>query len=118
MRPAVKTALLDALSSGKYKKTKHKLRTIDDKFCVNGVLCDLAAKDGVAMKVATYGDPTDPDKPRLGYSYDGMGAFPPMAVMDWAGIELSDEWRLNRLARVNDRNDGWEPVIEQVKELF
>jgi hypothetical protein len=46
MKLEVKEKLINALRSGEYKQGYDELKQ-NDCFCINGVLCDLAAKDGV-----------------------------------------------------------------------
>jgi hypothetical protein len=46
MKLEVKEKLIKALRSGEYKQTTGQLKD-NDCFCVNGVLCDIAAKDGI-----------------------------------------------------------------------
>lgn len=116
MRPDVKTDWATALRSGKYKKTKHRLHAIDGRRCVNGVLCDLAVKAGVEMEIREFLD-LQTGKPQ-GYSYDAHGAFPPDAVIEWAGIDGKHEHLLNRLARHNDLGATFEELADEVEELF
>lgn len=59
MKPEIKKKWVDALRSGEYEQGKWKLTRIDDytdsigqgkeRFCVLGVLCDLAVKDGLSL---------------------------------------------------------------------
>lgn len=74
------TAWVRALRSGEYEQGQGQLRDLDDKFCCLGVLCDLAVKAGVDVKVQA-------DK--SSYSYDGHGDFPPPAVGDWIGVDVA-----------------------------
>lgn len=61
MKTEIKQKWVDALRSGEYKQGKWKLTRIDDytdimgqgkeRFCVLGVLCDIAVKDGMELPI-------------------------------------------------------------------
>jgi len=61
------------------------LRTLDDKYCCLGVLCELAVREGVI----------DPPLPGVqghftdAYYYDGNKNYVALAVRQWAGLEDS-----------------------------
>ena len=93
MDTAIKTKWLAALRSGEYKQARGSLEEVQDGescFCCLGVLCDLAAKEGIVVRAerdqghiidATYTSVVDPE--------DYSEAVLPKAVRDWAG--LSDD---------------------------
>jgi hypothetical protein len=116
MRPEIRARWTAALRSGEYEQGRQCLRS-DDEFCCLGVLCDLAAKDGVITPV----EQTDT------WIYDGYTDFLPEAVRDWAGIEhgnplvftggvpgtaglitLNDDYRWD-FDRIADAIDGVQP---------
>lgn len=74
---------VDALRSGDYHQTSGKLRSTDDRYCCLGVLCDVARKDGVKMKIELF----DYSGSTTGIAYDGYSTFPPPAVINWLGHE-------------------------------
>lgn len=61
MKTEIKQKWVDALRSGEYEQGKWKLTRIDDytdimgqgkeRFCVLGVLCDIAVKDGIELPI-------------------------------------------------------------------
>lgn len=91
MKEEIKTKWLTALRSGEYEQGKHRLVTKNYDtdtytYCCLGVLCDLAAKEGVVKRKAG------------GFSHpvynDHSNIVLPNAVQRWAGIEdttLNDE---------------------------
>jgi len=76
MDPGIRAQWTAALRSGEYRQGQAVLRSINDRFCCLGVLCDLAEKAGV---IRAHKTPDD-------WAYDGEDAYLPEAVMDWAGI--------------------------------
>lgn len=108
MNPDVKAKWLTALRSGEYAQTKGALERIEETangpvgFCCLGVLCKIAADEGVIERKET--DRTF-DK---GVQYDGVYALPPTTVTEWAGIETFTDFPLrseplhDNLANLND----------------
>jgi hypothetical protein len=76
MNPEIRARWTAALRSGTYRQGQAALRSVNDRFCCLGVLCDLAEMAGV---VRAYKNPDN-------WQYDGADAYLPEAVMDWAGI--------------------------------
>jgi hypothetical protein len=72
-------------------------------YCCLGVLCDLAVKNGVDVKVRSAVTDT---------YYDNMGAFPPGKVVEWAG--LADE---NPLVTVIRERPGEDTTYETESRL-
>lgn len=89
LRPEVKKKWTDALRSGTYTQGEGQLRDQDDNFCCLGVLCQIAAQEGVIppAKVMegwtdyTYGNPTAIDQ--------RTGVLPP-SVQEWAFEDYDD----------------------------
>lgn len=82
----IRKAWVAKLRSGEYKQASSRLRTIDNRFCCLGVLCELAVEEGI-IQPATLG----PE----GYEYgkDEMSpvtAVPPPKVVEWVG--LGNKW--------------------------
>lgn len=83
MNPEIKARWIAALRSGEYKQGQNKLSIREPggttTYCCLGVLCDLAAKEGIGGWVG--------DKP-LDFEAGGVGSTysPPSAVTEWAGL--------------------------------
>lgn len=78
MKPDIKAKWVEALRSGKYKQSQSVLRGASG-FCCLGVLCDLAASEGVGEWECHNG----------GYVFDNMQGLLPYNVRKWA--DISDE---------------------------
>lgn len=115
MKQEVKEKWLTALRSGEYTQGKGRLRSLDDKFCCLGVLCDLAVKNEIIDGPVQEGH---------GYAYcaegDGFGEpyFLPLAVAEWAGFgpEIdSPEVNGDGLVTLNDDSNF---TFEQIAQLI
>lgn len=103
MKPEVKDKWLKALRSGEYIQGNGFLKE-GDKFCSLGVLCDLAAKEGVGKweafvhKLQVFKTSPDTFHP----------SFPPNAVVEWAGLPsrsptiMSGKYSMRNLGALND----------------
>lgn len=118
------TAWVRALRSGEYEQGQGQLRDFEDRFCCLGVLCDLAVKAGVDVKVEE-GDSA--------YSYDSSSDFPPRVVRDWIGVDVSAPFYekpetgtcdsegcdcssdRNTLAELNDDGMSFEQIAEVIE---
>lgn len=109
MKKSLKKKWVAALTDGSYKQGERYLRT-NDTFCCLGVLCDLYAhenKNGEwvgegfvvegAVEIDAENDPFNK------WVLDGS-TMPPLAVMQWAGIDVDDA---RMLAAHNDSR--WAP---------
>lgn len=76
MNPDVKALWLAALRSGQYKRGTGALHRFGGCMCPYGVLCALAADQGIVDAVL------DEDH----WLYDGSSALPPRQVLAWAGL--------------------------------
>lgn len=85
MNPEAKRLWLEALRSGRYRQERGWLHLDGGGYCCLGVLCDVAIKAGVTVKVRHVDDEWDGCAV---VSYDGAETFPPESVMAWA--ELPD----------------------------
>jgi hypothetical protein len=103
MNPAIRARWTAALRSGEYRQGHCRLRDEDGAFCCMGVLCDLAARDGIVTPVlqADYG----------WYAYDSSADFLPSSVQEWAGLtddsprvmaDDGEEFLERTLAELND----------------
>lgn len=79
MNPDVKAKWLTALRSGNYKRGKGALHREDDCMCPYGVLCAIAATEGVTSAALDEGH----------WLYDGNSALPPVSVLTWAGLSTA-----------------------------
>lgn len=71
---------VEALESGEYEQGGGALCR-DDEFCCLGVACDVALKNGVALKV---------DRDQSWVTFDGHPLTLPPAVQDWLGLRTED----------------------------
>lgn len=94
----IKEKWVAALRSGEYKQANGVLRDEWGGFCCLGVLCDLADKEGLPLRVY----PPEPDvdwsavragdvpEPKNGsaaaWIYDENEELPPESVVEWAGL--------------------------------
>jgi hypothetical protein len=94
MNPQVKAQWLTALRSGEYEQAKgalHRLTASSDEdgeervagWCCYGVLCDVAAKNGVQVIRKS-------DSDREFEYFDGDMSWLPTKVYDWAGLDDRD----------------------------
>ncbi len=115
MNEDVKVKFIDALLSGEYTQGKGKLRLFNNTVCANGILCELAIKDGlVGIHRGTSGCGYHMTSPladgRIVKSYGNN--FPPNIVFDWAGISYDYS---RTLAGLNDDGASFEQIAEWVK---
>ena len=120
MRDDIKRRWVDALRSGEYAQGQERLR-VNDEFCCLGVLCDLAAKDGV---VRVEDEIVDGEERRIYYYGDGKellsDLFLPASVRIWAGLDddnprvLSDD--ASSLASLNDSGYSFLDIAEIIQE--
>lgn len=91
MDAAKKAMWVEALRSGEYAQTKNVLTRVNamgevEGHCCLGVLCEVAIKDGVELKVNDNDD-------GIRWYNSSTGTLP-AEVMEWAGI-LSDDMDAN-----------------------
>lgn len=70
---------VSALRSGKYEQGQEYLNS-QNKFCCLGVLCEVAKKNGVELKIEV-------DEEDNTVSYNGSNGVLSKPVMNWAGIQ-------------------------------
>lgn len=99
MKAEVKEKWVAALRSGEYQQAHGMLRNVDENsFCCLGVLCDLAIKDGLKLRVEDLTYEGDPDA--IITYYDGISDILPDKVAKWANLSDSPE------VRVSDETDA------------
>lgn len=89
MNPEVKALWLEALRSGRYDQGMGNLKAgdaDDPAYCCLGVLCELAAIDGVIPAGQRREDAlNDP-----AYYFNGENEFLPAEVMTWANLDSNN----------------------------
>lgn len=131
MKKEVKDRWLAALRSGKYKQGKKVLRTEEGTYCCLGVLCDLAAQDGVGQWVGgslhhwEFVDESKDD----GADYSETDLT--KGVREWAGLpanlflhlpdeEVQEEWMREGVnpAVLNDEGMPFEKIASLIEEQW
>lgn len=114
MKKRVKTKWLKALRSGEYKQTTGAL-CHNDAFCCLGVLCDVAAKNGVAVRVV---------KPQSLVMYDEALSVLPASVREWAGLDdgigafhIKDGSDMT-LIELNDSGKTFKQIANYIERYF
>lgn len=124
-----------ALRSGKYVQTKSALHAVEaDDFgnqpgyCCLGVLCDLAAQDGIVeertvaksgMRDQMFYDLVDTDERQTSGS-PSSATMPTRGVRDWAGFTVDEQDRgIYELSRLNDEEDAsFEEIADYIERNF
>ena len=83
MNQTIKQKWVDALRSGEYEQGTGCLKNSSGKYCCLGVLCDLAAKEGIVRERWERGSSFT----QLQYYYDGESSFLPKSVSKWADLD-------------------------------
>lgn len=127
MNQVIKQLWLTALESGEYKQGQYALAKDNDKgetrYCCLGVLCNIAANQGICNKVK------DEDDDIIKYSYDGELGTLPDSVRTWAELPFrenadseddsqSEDEDILDLIIINDDSNNFDKVIEIIKEIF
>lgn len=115
MDEAIKVRWIDALLSGDYRQGEGWLRS-REKFCFLGVLCDLAAKEGVGQWDQWDGNAclclfvTDDDY--------WWATCLPTSVISWAGLshQRQEKEILGWLVDMNDRGTPFEEIADIIKD--
>lgn len=108
MNPQVKEKWLNALRSGEYQQTQHRLRR-EGGFCCLGVLCDLYIKENnEEWKIDGGGD----------YFYEQY-KYPPLSVVEWAGLVSENPIVCNGktdLGYLNDNESTFNEIADLIEE--
>lgn len=105
---------VEALRSGKYKQTKHKLRSKNNGFCCLGVLCNLHAE----------AHPKFAAKQTDKYSYDGNQELPPGIVTEWAGLSTDTGFFVDNygqyfeLISLNDNGNSFKQIADIIEANY
>lgn len=101
MNREVRAKWLEALRSGEYTQGRKFLKQEDNKeiirHCCLGVLCELAAVEGVTVEVV--GEVNGYKDICFESGDDKRSGYPPDAVLNWAGLHHTDA---ESLAHLND----------------
>lgn len=84
MNPEVKAQWIAALRSGEFHQGTgllHKVMDGNHLFCCLGILCEVAEKNNVDVRVSSYQDDNDV------ITYDGYEDFLPPKIQQWAGLD-------------------------------
>ena len=106
MKPEIAKIWTDALRSGKYEQGQHWLRSLDDKFCCLGVLCEQAVEAGII-------EPAISTSTRSVWRYESNEGVLPAAVQRWAGMRTpSGSHGAGRLTVDNDRGQSFLEIAD------
>ncbi len=100
MKREIAMEWVEALRSGKYEQTTGQLRE-GNKFCVLGVLCDIAPKS-----VGQWGGIS-------GELFSGHDMVPPGALLEWADITYSET---DRFAQDNDDGRTFAQIADDLQK--
>lgn len=109
MKKNVARRWVNALRSGKYKKTtgflKQKDENENESYCVLGVLCDLYKKDGKPLSEKEDGF-------EEAIAFAGETQIPPKKVLRWAGL---GELEAEVIADLNDDNKSFKQIANYIE---
>ena len=110
MNKQIKIKWIKALLLGKYKQGRKKLRTLANKFCCLGVLCDLYKKEKKIKWI----------KKKTEYVILKEGAILPRQVREWAGIDsdVGDYGTFYYLSADNDNGQKFKTIAKTIEENF
>jgi hypothetical protein len=135
MNQEIKAQWIAAALSGQYEQAKYHLHMYSNGaadttmlpeeaiqafrlkpcFCIQGILCDIAAKAGVVVKRYEY---SDAGHIIVGYGSDGNTGGLPREVLQWAGIDPdrygSSNEDTGKLGHIAVENDGGVPFVDLV----
>ncbi len=106
---SARAAWVAALRSGKYKQTKHVLKSLNGvpSYCCLGVACEVAIEAGLDLE---HGEIVKEGiaKPVVGvYGEEGDSESLPQEVMEWLGMNVSD-------GGFNMETERWHGVIRDL----
>jgi hypothetical protein len=99
MDQQVKSKWLEALRSGDFEQGKRWLHA-NGEYCCLGVLCEIAAEEGVVTVGRRWQIIT----------YDGVGNLLPQSVVDWAGLDTPWGWQQE------DGSQGYIPSLTSMND--
>lgn len=107
---------VNALRSGKYKKTTGALKRTDGSYCALGILCDLYKRDGKPLGERPAKNPEEDRDDAI--SMGGEIQLPPKKVLNWAGL---GQMQAEEIAGLNDFGDSFKRIatyIENNREIL
>ena len=110
MKKDIAEKWVKALRSGKYEQGIACLNR-SNKFCCLGVLCDLAVKEGVSIKVTQ----------RKKYMfYNGVKSVLPLMVQEWANMTSPQGVLFNggALTAMNDKGATFEEIAKIIEKSW
>lgn len=126
MREEVKDKWVEALRSGKYEQGIGYLHDLtNDKFCCLGVLCDVAVREGLQVKVGSL--PVQfagiSDEPMRVSTFDLASGVLPESVREWADLKGTDpdfyphydDESPDTCASLNDGGYSFEEIAERIE---
>lgn len=128
MKHEIRERWVEALRSGRYKKTSGALGRLDqdtgeEKFCAYGVLCELAVMDGVVVR--SDDDAFRMRQVRFYYRSPRSGESsltdPPKSVLDWAGIAATCSRVVDEDGNAYDvitLNDNYGKPFDEIAKLI
>jgi hypothetical protein len=96
---------VEALRSGKYEQGKHQLRSLDNKFCCLGVLCDI-----MGAKWKEFNDVYASE-----YNNSCNEQYLPESLRSILGLERSSELTLSGL---NDMGKGFSFIADFLEQEY
>lgn len=121
MDSAIKADWVRALRSGEYSQANGALQK-NGGFCCLGVLCDLAVKAGVPVRVSTIECGCSDADCCPGVAYDSADSYPPIQVQNWAGMSTMDpvvkdsEGEIRTLSALNDEGRTFEEIAQFIED--
>lgn len=103
MNPTMKQQWITALRSGEYEQGTGFLRTINNKYCCLGVLCDVAGVNAVQGRHVG-----DHDR----YYYEGTSCMLHMNLQ----IKFGIEGETGILMGMNDKGDNFNEIADWIEE--
>lgn len=107
MNKTIKQKWLKALRSGKYKQTQGYLKN-EGGYCCLGVLCDLAAKEGIGTWDGDY----------FSSGYITVDGLLPARVMKWAGLSRNYgiTYKKSTLDSLNDNGSSFKEIADIIEK--
>jgi hypothetical protein len=121
MNSIIKEKWLTALRSGKFKQGKEELRTLEDKFCCLGVLCDIYRKE---TKLGKWGKNRFnkfhfTNTKKNNQKFEDQGVLP-LSVKQWAELPDCNPSidGLHTLATLNDNGSTFQEIADIIEKNF
>jgi hypothetical protein len=119
MKKDIATKWVEALRSGKYKKTVGCLKKTENyengSFCALGVLCDIYQKENDNPLPEAR---LNPKAKKTKVSINGEFDVLPKPVMDWAGIYQSDARIPSMQANIPELNDDQKLSFKEIADVI